>query len=196
MSHSVPGNKDNYMADKESKKNVARRKILEEARVDDLFMFLDADDILSSDFYPCVQKVFDINPNADDIAFYTGFIFDVSREKIAFLDGKEKFFYRNCGSCFVSKIRKFDLNQENEVDTFLCALKNHTLFPEISIKFGRSVIAFKEPVVCYIVNHGSNDATERVGVSAIESFVNQFLCKDPENLSLFRKKFPFIHQKY
>jgi len=177
------------MEDKVSKKNVARKKILEMAKPGDLFMFMDADDLVSKDFVQQVGGIFSRNPDADDVAFYTGYVLDARRNKIAYLDGVSKIFYRNCGSCFVSKIKESDLEMIDEAKTFLFSLKNHVEFPESSLAFGRSVIAMKVPVVCYIVNHGSNDASERVSAKHIESFVDSFLCSNEQYLERYRTSF-------
>ncbi|MFU2047052.1 hypothetical protein [Avibacterium gallinarum] len=188
----TPKSKEQYMADKESKKTIAMKYIfnnfLDEKNIDNsYFMYLDADDILAHDFCFSISNAFASNPDVDDIALYSGYAFDIRRSKIAYLNGKDKIFYRNCGSSFISKINKFDLKDIN--NNFFTLLRNHTLFPEISIKNSRSVLAFKNPVVCYMVNHGSNDASERVGDKLIENFIDQFECKDQSYRELFFHKF-------
>lgn len=189
VSLSVPVDKNGYMADKESKKNAARRKIVKLAKAGDLFMFLDADDVLSNNFQSEINDRFSRNQDIDDIAFYTGFVYDVARKKIAYLNGKDKVFYRNCGSCFISRITNEDLDEPDEQKTFIYSLRNHTKYPEFSLCFGRSVLALKVPVACYIVNHGSNDAAERVGSDVINKFVDQFECKDEKLIEKFNSGF-------
>lgn len=187
--HPVPEDKNGYMADKASKKNVARRKILETAKVGDYFMFIDADVLVSKDFTYQVEYMFSRNPDADDLAFYTGYVFDARREKIAYLDGVAKIFYKNCGSCFISKLDAKDCSNQEEKGTFLFSLKDHTKYPESSLAFGRSVLAMKTPVVCYIMNHGSNDTSERISVSRIESFVDTYLCNDEILIDRYNQNF-------
>ncbi|ATM00395.1 glycosyltransferase family A protein [Aeromonas bestiarum] len=187
--HPVPTDKNGYMADKTSKKNVARRKILELAQADDLFMFIDADDILAKDFFNVISSAFSRNPDIHDIAFHTGFILDSNRGKVGYLDGKEKVFYKGCGTCFISRLSGEDVNNDDETATFLFSLKDHTKYPESSLTFGRSVMAMQTPVVCYIVNHGSNDTTERVGLNAMESFVDRLECKNEALLKRYEKNF-------
>lgn len=189
VSLSIPVDKSGYMSDKESKKNVARRHILKIASPNDLFMFIDADDIISKNYYSEIMTRFSNNPDVDDIAFYSGFVYDLSREKLAYLDGKRKVFYRNCGSCFVSKISHHDISEPEEKNTFLYLLKDHTKYPEHSIRFGRSVLALFSPIVCYVVNHGSNDAAERVGTDAISRFVDDFECHEEELCEYFHNSF-------
>lgn len=189
VSLSVPSDKSGYMSDKESKKNVARRHILKIANSGDLFMFLDADDIISNDFYKEVTSRFDKNPDIDDIALYSGFVYDTNRDKLAYLNGKDKVFYRNFGSSFISKISSHDINEPEEKNTFLFLLKDHTKYPEHSIRFGRSILSLFTPIACYIVNHGSNDAAERVGSDAICRFVDEFECKNEELTASFDTKF-------
>lgn len=50
-------------------------------------------------------------------------------------------------------------------------------------------MAVKVPVVCYLVNHGSNDALERVSSSHIESFVDSFLCHEENVIKRFNNNF-------
>lgn len=176
--HPVPTDKNGYMPDKTTKKNIARRKILESAKAGDLFMFIDADDVLARNFYEVISKTFKENVDADDIAFYTGFVFDYKNSKLGYFDGKQKTFYKACGSCFVSKLRSEDISQDDETTTYLFSLKDHTKYPQYALNFGRSVIFLKAPIVCYIANHGSNDTLERVEVNTIKSFVETLECKD------------------
>lgn len=187
VQHQVPLDKSGYMADKTSKKNAARKRILGVARPGDFFMFMDADDLVSKDFFEKIESVYHRNPDADDLALYAGYVYDVGRKKLAYLDGEKKFFYRNCGSCFISKLR--DVDFVNEDKGFLCSLVDHTKFPESSLVYGRSVMAVKIPVVCYLVNHGSNDASERVSSSHIESFVDSFLCHEENIIKRFNSNF-------
>ncbi len=187
--HPVPTDKSGYMADKSSKKNVARRKILETAKPGDYFMFIDADDLVSKDFSRQIEAMFSRNPDADDITLYTGYVLDAGRDKVSYLDGVSKVFYKNCGSCFISKLDERDCAGLEEKDTFLFSLKDHTKFPDSSLAFGRSVMAMKTPVVCYIMNHGSNDTSERVSASHIESFVDSFICKDEKYLERYNENF-------
>ncbi|NUE61150.1 glycosyltransferase family 2 protein [Escherichia coli] len=190
--HPVPAEKSGYMNDKASKKNVARRKILEVAKPGDFFMFIDADDLVSKDFSQVVESIFARNHDADDLAFYAGYVHDANRGKISYLDGITRVFYKICGSCFVSKLNSLDFTDKDEKETFLFSLRDHTKFPESSLAFGRSVIAVKEPVVCYIVNHGSNDTTERVSSSQIESFVDAFICSDNLLIERYNNNFPSL----
>ncbi|MFM5522376.1 glycosyltransferase family A protein [Aeromonas jandaei] len=185
----IPVDKAGYMSDKESKKNVARRHILKNAKPNDLFMFIDADDIVSKKFISEVMSRFSKNPDVDDIALYSGFAFDTNRGKLAYLNGRSKVFYRNCGSCFISRIRDFDISESEEKNTFLFSLKDHTKYPEHSIRFGRSVLALFTPIVCYIVNHGSNDSNTRVGTDAICRFIDEFECHDEEQSKYFYGNF-------
>ena len=189
VSLSVPSDKSKYMSDKESKKNVARIHILKIAKPNDLFMFLDADDILSNEFQSEITSKFDSNPDIDDIAIYSGFAYDVNRGKLAYLNGKDKIFYRNCGSSFISRINKYEIEESEEKNTFLYLLKDHTTFPEHSIRFGRSILALFTPVVCYVVCHGSNDTSERLGSDQISKFVDQYECKDDDLKNSFSGKF-------
>jgi len=181
----APVDKTGYMSDKESKKNVARRYILKSAKPDDLFMFMDADDVISKNFISDVISRFSKNPDIDDIALYSGFAFDSKRKKLAYLNGKNKVFYRNCGSCFISRIRSYDILEKDEKNTFLFSLKDHTKYPECSIRFGRSLLALFSPVVCYVVNHDSNDSNTRIGTDAICRFVDEFECRNEEQSKYF-----------
>ncbi|END40006.1 hypothetical protein EC2733950_3270 [Escherichia coli 2733950] len=47
----------------------------------------------------------------------------------------------------------------------------------------------KTPVVCYIMNHGSNDTSERISVSRIESFVDTYLCNDEILIDRYNQNF-------
>lgn len=185
----APADKNRYMADKTSKKNVARRKILETAKPGDFFMFIDADDLVSKDFAQQVEAMFSQNQDADDLAFYTGYVLDAGRKKVSYLDGYSTIFYKACGSCFVSKLNALDCAGGDEKDTFLFSLKDHTKFPDSSLVFGRKVIAMKTPCVCYIMNHGSNDTSERVSANHIKSFVDSLILKDKQCLERYQQNF-------
>ncbi|MCY9835206.1 glycosyltransferase family A protein [Aeromonas media] len=188
--HPIPADRSGYMADKSTKKNVARRKILETAKPGDFFMFIDADDLVSKDFLHQVESMFSRNPDADDLTFYTGYVFDARRGKISYFDGISRIFYKSCGSCFVSKLDARDCSgQEEEKDTFLFSLQAHANFPDSSLAFGRSVLAMKTPVVCYIMNHSSNDTNERATASKIESFIDSFICKDEQYIERYHQNF-------
>ena len=189
VAHSIPTSKNQYMADKNSKKSAARRRILDVASEGDYFMYLDADDLLSVEFEKIINNVFSRNKDVDDIALYSGYAYDVARKKIAYLNGVDKIFYRNCGSCFISKINKIDMVLEKREESFLASLVDHTKYPESSIRFSRSIIANKDPVMCYVVNHGSNDAAERHGSDVITRFIDQYECKNDEKNRLFFKNF-------
>jgi len=152
-------------------------------------MFIDADDLVSKDFAQQIEQMFHRNPDADDIVFYTGYVRDARRDKIAYLDGATRIFYKNCGSCFVSKLGNSDLEEHDETNTFLFSLKDHTKFPDSSLQFGRSVMALKIPVVCYIVNHGSNDSAERTSSAHIESFVDHNLCQNTPHMERYNVNF-------
>lgn len=185
-----PADKNGYMIDKSSKKNMARRTILQTAESGDFFMFMDADDLVSKDFFHQINSTFERNPDVDDIVFHTGFLFDAGRKKLSYLDGKNKIFYKACGSCFISKLRGSDVDKNiDENDSFLFSLKDHTKFPESSITFGRSIISMRTPVVCYIMNHGSNDTSERVSNNYIESFVDSLICHDNDLIIRYKNNF-------
>lgn len=185
----IPENQQGYMLDKMSKKTLAKNKILSTAKPGDLFMFFDADDLVAKSFYTDISKTFNENPAIDDIALYSGYVFDYNRKKISHLDGKSKIFYKNCGSCFISKISELDIIEFDSDNSFFSSLKDHTKFPTSSIAYGRSFVALKAPITCYIVNHGSNDSAERVGTKEIELFVDQHICKDNFLLENFRSQF-------
>lgn len=187
VSHQVPVDKSGYMADKTSKKNAARKRILSLAGPGDFFMFMDADDLVSKDFFEQVEAAYHKNPDADDLTFYAGYVYDVGRKKLSYLDGVKKFFYRNCGSCFISRLKDIDFLGGDK--GFLSSLVDHTKFPESSLTYGRSVMAMKVPVICYLVNHGSNDASERVSSSHMESFVDSFLCNEKNIIDRFNDNF-------
>lgn len=187
VSLGVPRDKSQYMYDKGSKKKVAREAILKEAKVGDYFMYLDADDILRNDFMNIVKTTYEKNPDILDIIFFTGYVYDVNRKLVAYLNGKNKLFYRNCGSCMVSKLTESDFILGDDV--FLSALKSHVKFPLISLEYSRSLYCLFEPMVCYMVNHGNNDSSIRRKENIIEKFVNAFICKDEALLNKFQKIF-------
>lgn len=187
VSLGIPNDKNGYMADKGSKKKVARQRILEIAEVNDYFMYLDADDLLHNDFFEIINKIYIDNKNVLDIVFFTGYVYDVNRKLLAYLDGYKKIFYRNCGSCFVSKITQIDLIDRD--DSFLSSLVSHTDFPIVSLKKGRSIYSSFVPVACYMVNHGSNDATIRVAEGLMERFVDEHICQNKDLIDNFSTNF-------
>lgn len=172
-----PVNISEYMADKLNKKRFAGKYLKENLFFNDvnyLLMQLDADDILHPNFVSNVSLLFSEDDTIDDVMIMNGYAFDYSRKELAYLDGINKIFYRNCGSSFVSKISSEDLGSDITSKCYFNELTNHVKYPEISVSYGRKVRGCYFPGVMYLVNHGSNDASERHGVQKIQSFVDQY----------------------
>lgn len=176
---SCPKDKSEYMLDKLNKKKFSGVYIKKNLMTDDnnveIIMQMDADDIIHPEFVANVYKIYKENPYADDIALMSGYAFDFKRNKLAYLNGIEKIFYRNCGSSFISKVKKNDLPNDLNSACYFNYLSNHVHFPEISAKNGRRVYEAFYPGVMYIVNHGTNDVSERNnGDMVIQSFIDTY----------------------
>jgi len=172
-----PSDQSEYMADKLGKKRFASLSINKELLSDSdfkLVMQLDADDILHHEFIANVSLLFNEDNSIDDIMIMNGYAYDYSRKVLAYLDGVNKIFYRNCGSSFISKIKCDDLGDSISSDCYFHNLTNHVRYPEVANSYNRNVKGCYFPGVLYLVNHGSNDASERHGVQKLENFINQY----------------------
>lgn len=174
----VPTDKSLYMVDKLNKKKLAGifvNKNLLKGQESTLVMQVDADDILHPEFVSNIHLIFDQNPSINDITLMNGYAFDFKRKKLAYLDGKNKIFYRNCGSSFISKVNSTDMPSDITSNCYFNYLANHVRFPEIAEKNGRTVYQLFYPGVMYLVNHGTNDVSEREnGENIIKNFIDSF----------------------
>lgn len=188
-----PADKNEYMKDKRRKKHSALKALYETTAHQDeketFLMFIDADDLVSSNFLIRTIELFREN-DCDDIALVSGYVFDHRNKVCGFLDGKKKLFYRNCGSSFISRISGRDL----EKDGILYKLGNHVRFPEIAENHNRNVYFCFDPMVLWLVNHGQNDASERHGDQRMINFVKQYRC-DHKRLLPLNESFPFLYYK-
>ena len=181
----IPVDKSQFMADKLNKKKFAgifvRNNLLTENK-SELVMQIDADDLLHPEFVSNIKLAFDQNPLANDIALMNGYAFDFKRQKLAYLNGIDKIFYRNCGSSFISKVNKDDMPTDIDSSCYFNYLANHVKFPEIAKSNGRSVYELFYPGVMYLVNHGSNDVAEREnGENIIKNFIDSFAVQIKEH---------------
>lgn len=175
---SRPESKDQYMLDKLNKRKFASifcKNHLFGNLSEKVIMQLDADDIIHPEFVSNIYLEFEQDKSLNDIALMSGYAFDFRRRKLAYLNGKDKIFYRNCGSCFVSKVTKQDLPDSLESACYFNYLANHVRYPEIAERNNRKVGYVFNDAVMYLVNHGSNDVSDRDnGENIINSFINQF----------------------
>ncbi|WP_278386786.1 hypothetical protein [Stutzerimonas kunmingensis] len=187
-----PQEKSQYMNDKERKKESAWKQIAKNwtegsEPLEKLVMLMDADDLITKDFFDTVISYFK-DTNCDDACLMSGYVFDYKNSSRGYLDGIEKIFYRNCGSSFISKLSKKDVQTQN---SYIYQLKNHVKFPEIAKQHGRKVGEIFHPIACYLVNHGQNDASERHGPQHMVNFVRQYQCSQ-EKAQEFQIKFPYL----
>ncbi|WP_348681479.1 hypothetical protein [Alteromonas mediterranea] len=185
-----PADKSLYMKDKELKKSSAfatvERFIAQSDSVTTFLMLFDADDLVSRDFFNYVLSTFE-RQKCDDIAIMAGYLYDYKNKRFGYLDGRERIFYRNCGSSFVSKIRQEDLQSKG----FIHRLKNHIEFHLRAKEVSRNVYYSFDSSVLYLVNHGENDVSERHGEYHMVHFVKHFKCS-LEEASLAQEKFPLL----
>ena len=187
-----PKDTSEYMADKLNKKRFAGTYLKKEFfsnHTNRIVMQLDADDIIHPNFASNIFLLFNENYMIDDIMIMNGYAFDYARKELAYLDGTNKVFYRNCGSSFISKLSIEDLGSDITSKCYFNELTNHVKYPEVSIANNRNVKGCYFPGVMYLVNHGSNDASERHGVQKIQSFIDQFradICEHPMAISLIK----------
>lgn len=189
---SSPVNTSEYMSDKLNKKRFAGtyvKKQLFSNYTNQLLMQLDADDILHPNFVSNISLLFSEDDTINDVMIMDGYAFDYSRKELAYLDGINKIFYRNCGSSFISKLSSEDLGSDITSKCYFNELTNHVKYPEISVAYGRKVRGCYFPGVMYLVNHGSNDASERHGVQKMQNFIDQFraeTCEHPMAITLIK----------
>lgn len=165
----IPSCPEEYMLDKGRKKKIIAKHVDSVLEKDEeaLFMFFDADDIISSKLIINIIRDFKMN-NIDDIAFMRGYIFDLESNKFGFFNGESKIFYRVCGSSYISKVFG------GSAFSYLNKLNNHTKFPAISESLGRKVEYSKYPGIAYIVNHGANDVNQRRGDSSVNNLLKRY----------------------
>ncbi|WP_367111199.1 glycosyltransferase family A protein [uncultured Psychrobacter sp.] len=187
-----PKDESEYMADKLNKKRFAGTYVKQELfynHTSRIVMQLDADDIIHPSFASNIFLLFNENDTIDDIMIMNGYAFDYTRKELAYLDGTNKVFYRNCGSSFISKLSIEDLGSDITSKCYFNELTNHVKYPEVSITYNRNVKGCYFPGVMYLVNHGSNDASERHGVQKIQGFIDQFraeIYEHPMAISLIK----------
>lgn len=174
----IPKEQKQYMLDKLNKKKFASifvKNHLLEKNKEVIIMQLDADDILHPEFVSNIEATFLNNKMINDICLMSGYTFDFKRRKLAYLNGEDKVFYRNCGSSFISRVTEKDLPSNIEDSCYFNYLADHVRFPEIAIKNNRHVYEFYYPGVMYLVNHGSNDVSGREnGENIIRSFIDTY----------------------
>ncbi|MCA0938330.1 hypothetical protein LCM08_23725 [Salipiger pacificus] len=66
----------------------------------------------------------------------------------------------------------------------------HRMFPYLAALAGRVPVAFREPAVLYVLNHGENFGARRGRVGFKTRFVQRFRISDPEELAKVAEKFP------
>ena len=165
----IPSSSNEYMLDKSRKKKILAKhvdSILENGE-DALFMFFDADDLISKEFMINIVRDFRTS-NIDDIAFMRGYILDLANNDFAFFNGYDRRFFKICGSSYISKVTG------GKAFEYLNKLNNHTKFPEISESLGRVVEYSRYPGVGYVVNHGANDVNQRIGDAPINRLVKRY----------------------
>lgn len=164
-----PIDKEFYMKDKRRKVKACVEHLRKANRDGEAFvMLLDADDVVSETFFSSVIEIFQTQA-CDDICFMSGYVYDDGNSVLGFLNGHDRIFYKNCGSCFVSRI-----THEAAHYDYLIELKNHTKFPDVALAHGRTVYDAFQPEILYIVNHGENDVSERFSKRRMVTFVKTY----------------------
>ncbi|MDU8925042.1 glycosyltransferase family A protein [Pasteurellaceae bacterium LIM206] len=130
----TPTEQSQFMADKLGKKRYTGSYINRLLKEDEfrIVMQMDADDIIHPEFIENISNIFHHDPSIDDVALMSGYAFDFKRQKLAFLNGVDKLFYRNCGSSFISKVFKRDLSENINEKSYFNSLVNHVSFPNIA----------------------------------------------------------------
>lgn len=170
-----PINKEFYMTDKRKKVKACVEHMRKANRDGETFvMLLDADDVVSETFFNSVIEIFHTQA-CDDICFMSGYVYDDGNGVLGFLNGHDRVFYKNCGSCFVSRISHKTADYD-----YLFELKNHTKFPDIASRHRRVVYDAFRPEMLYIVNHGENDVSERFSKRRMVKFVKTYRSADSD----------------
>lgn len=185
-----PVDKSQYMKDKRRKKNAIfeymLRNGLVESDEDFYLMPFDADDVVALSFFNDLEKV--LVEEHDDICFMSGFVYDKKNLRVGFLDGVKKRFFKNCGTCYITKLKGRDLVAP---DGAVFRFNNHSKYPDISQGLGRKVVYSYFPALCYVVNHGENDSSLRHGENHFERYVRGIALESGDaNLDFFEAEFP------
>lgn len=174
----------NFMHDKNHKKVKATKEIFKKVKTNDFFMYMDADDILSFDFDDVINKSF-ADFNIDSIAFYMGYMLDKKNKRFGLVDGKKRNFMGICGSCFITRIK----DPEKDMD-FLLKLTDHTKCEDVALKSGKTCLRLMNPVVLYLLNHGTNISSKYQSTERAAKLVREFEISAADKL--LNKKFPNI----
>lgn len=188
---SAPSSSDEYMKDKRNKKLSAFNRIFDDTdwRVHDYvyLMHFDADDVVAKSFFvDFFDEAKDLS--VDDYCLVSGFAFDVINKNLGYVDGRDRLFYKNCGSSYICKVRKKDFG-EGEI---LHKLKNHVRYPSVAEKNFRKVRYISEPLVTYLVNHGENDVSLRHGDKRMVNFVKRIECSDEKKKFFFSENYSHL----
>lgn len=149
--------------DKQLKKRLAIEEITKKVRVNDLIAIFDADDLCHSELFLNIEKQVKTTQNTDFV-FYVGYMYNIDTKDFAYLDGVNKVFYKNCGSCIISKVLGSDVKDNLN---FFYKLDNHTQFYEICENNKRSPQKFTFPAMLYMHNSVNNLSSGNIYVRQI-----------------------------